>query len=360
MPKKPETGAENLLLNCAQAQRGERLLIAYEPARHGYFDAQVLPCVQRVARRLRLQVDLVDVGFDPEGQQLPEALVTRMGQADIVLFLARLGDQLRFSDLPPGRRYVVSFAVTEELLGSGFATARYQAFDTLQAQIQSLLHQATHIEMTCPNGTRVSGKWMGPPETGDTTMRRFPMSVHPAVPASGFSGRIAVPGFFCGTGSRYYDPYTVEFTGPLLVLFDQGRITGFEGSRRDVARARTQFDRISGRYRIDRDAVHSWHAGIHPGCGYPWDVSDNFERWGGCAFGNPRVLHFHACGNYAPGEICLNVIDPTIRVDGVAIWENGTLCLSRIPGAKALLEAYPCARAAFDQPDLQIGFRQPA
>lgn len=47
-------GAWNMLANCAKAQRGERVLIAYEPAEYGYFDAHVLNAVVRMAHELSL------------------------------------------------------------------------------------------------------------------------------------------------------------------------------------------------------------------------------------------------------------------------------------------------------------------
>ena len=155
---------------------------------------------------------------------------------------------------------------------------------------------------------------------GDTSILRFPMSVFTPVPGHSFSGRAAVP-FLTGTGSRYYDDYTIEFQKPVFVQMENGRITGFDGA--EAERAEAQYDRVAGLFGIERDFVHSWHAGIHPGCGYPWDMRENYERWGGAAFGNPRILHFHTCGAYAPGEISWNIFDPTIEIDGVVFWERG-------------------------------------
>ena len=59
-------GAKNMLTNCAEAQKGERLLIAYEPAEFGYYDADALPCVVGAAWQLGLTVETVNVGFCPD------------------------------------------------------------------------------------------------------------------------------------------------------------------------------------------------------------------------------------------------------------------------------------------------------
>ena len=106
---------------------------------------------------------------------------------------------------------------------------------------------------------------------------------------------------------------------------------------------------------IDRNFVHSWHAGIHPGCGYYWNMRENYERWGGSAFGNPRLMHFHTCGSYAPGEISWNVIDPSIEIDGVMVWDRGVFHAELIPGGEEILSNYPCAAALFAQPEKEIG-----
>ena len=106
---------------------------------------------------------------------------------------------------------------------------------------------------------------------------------------------------------------------------------------------------------LDPLTMHSWHAGIHPGCAYTTPAQSSFERWSGSAFGNPRLLHFHTCGHYAPGEISLNVLDPTIRVDGVAIWDAGVLRADLLPGGTEILEQYPCIKAVFDDPARHVG-----
>ena len=355
-PPSPERGARNLLLNCAEAQAGERLLIAYEPPQFGYFDSDAVARVAETAEAIGLLVETVDVGFDPTTPHLPDGLLKKFEDADIVLFLARLGDQLRFSDMPDGKRIVVCFTVNETLLGSGFGSSHHHAFLRIKELANKTLANADHVQITCPAGTYVTGKpEMNLTPSGDTTVHRFPMSVFTPVPAHSFSGQVALPGFLTGTGSKYYDSYTVEFDGPTLALFRDGRLTGFQGAESDVDRANAHYDYVAELFNIDRNAIHSWHAGIHPGCGFPWDMHENLELWGGVAFGNPRLMHFHTCGAYAPGEISWNIIDPTIIVDGVTLWDNGIFRVDRLDGAAEVLATYPCAAALFEEPETDIG-----
>lgn len=353
----PQSGARNLLLNCAKASVGQSLLIAYEPSHLDYFDDIVVDCVAREARELGLHVRTFDVGFDACTPHLCDTLLDQMKHADIVIFFARLGDQLRFCEMPADKTIITSFAATTELLGSGFGTGNYDGFKALKAAVDNALTCAREVRLTCPAGTDVRGTPML--DGTETSVTRFPLSVFAPIPAQGFSGRVAMSGFLTGTGSRYYEPYHLNLDGPLFAQLSDGRLTRFEGAEGAVRRADAHYDQVAARFGLDRNAVHSWHAGIHPGCGFPWDMADHVERWGGTAFGNPRIAHFHTCGATAPGEISWNVIDPTITLDGVPVWENGTFHADRIPGGAEVLAAYPDIAEMFARPDRAIGVPEP-
>ncbi len=351
-----EQGAANLLVNCAGTQRGDDLLLVCEPANLDYYEPELVGVVADCGRAIGANVRIFETPFDPEGQMSTE-LEDAMQTADVTVFLARIGDQIRFSDIGTGRRIVVSYALSRALLGCRFGTADHDSFIALKDAVDQMAATAETIEITCPAGTSIRGRAPSDHATGgDVSIRRFPMLVPTPVLANGFSGRAAMPGFLVGTGSKYYQPYECLFEGPLLAYFEEGRITGFEGSAEDVNRAKTHYRFVADKYGIDADFVHSWHAGIHPGSRYDWRLEDSYERWSGAAFGNPRLLHFHTCGAYAPGEISWNIVDPTVSFDGVRVWENGRLLAERVPGGVELLEANGGFRAAFDSPATEIGF----
>jgi hypothetical protein len=349
-------GARNLLQGCGGARAGERLLLAHECESLGHYDRAAREAVVACAEALGLEVELVAVPFMADAPELSPELLARIAAADLTVFLARLGDHLRFSRMPEGARVVVDYAVTGQMLASGFGTAPYGGFVDLKRAIDGLLREAREIRVTCPLGTDFRGAVPDRSQPApDTSVRRFPLSVFAPLDARGYEGRVALPGFLVGTGSRYYRPYACEFRGPVLAHFAQGRLLGFEGGARDVALAEAHYDAVARRYGIDRDAVHSWHAGIHPGCAYPGAASGNWERWSGVAFGNPRILHFHTCGGYAPGEISWNVIDPDVRIDGVPVWQAGRLEPAHVPGAAAILARHPQMAALFAAPAQAIG-----
>lgn len=355
LPPNVEKGAMNLLVNCAGTAARDRLLIVHEKPGLGYYDDAIVQAVAKTGNRIGADVTLHEVAFDPVASCVPPEVSARMEQADQTVFLARIGDQLRFADVGDGTA-VVSYALDMDMLGSSYGTARYEAFDALNDALKDMLRGAAEIRVTCPRGTDFSGPGTGhdTPQQ-DVSLYRFPMPVFTPIPAIGFSGQVALPGFLIGTGSKYYEPYAVEYEGELIAHFDAGRITKFTGNAGAVKVARDHYEHVAGLFGIDRDFVHSWHIGIHPGCAFAGAAADNWERWSGGAFGNPRLLHFHTCGAYAPGEISWNVLDPTVVVDGVTVWEDGVLHPERVPGGADILARFPCARQAFAAPSNDVG-----
>lgn len=350
-----EAGIRNMLVGCGGLEDGDSLLIIAEPA-NDYYDCDLAPAVAAGAERLGITATILEEPFNPVVTDPRPELADAMDAVDRVLFLARLGDQLRFRPSMEGGRAIMSYALDRGMLASPFGRVPHRAMEALKTVVDTAMEAAQTIHVTCPAGTDFQGPGAQfPTEGGDTTVRRFPLSVFSPMPPLGFSGVIAQTGFLCGTGSQAYEPPAAEIAGTLIVRFDGNRIIGFEGDPADVARAEAHYDHVSKLFDLERNYTHSFHAGIHPGLTYDWAPSKDFDRWGNGAFGNPRVLHFHTCGRIPPGEISLNIIDPTVRLDGVAMWEDGTLHPERFPGGPELLASEPELAASLADPSREIG-----
>lgn len=346
----------NLVFGCAGAQPGARLLILHEDPAQDHYDPGLCAEVHDAARALGLAVDCRQIAFSPEPADPPAPVLAAMAEADHILYLARLGDQMRFRPLPHARKSIVSYAVTREAMASPFGTIPHRAMLALKAAINAAMQSARSIRVTCPLGSDFAGR-IAPATTpiADVGILRFPMAVFAPVPMQGFAGRVALARFLVGTGSIYYQPFVHDIDGVAMVQFTGTRITGYDGPADTVAGIRAHVAGLAARYDLDGAFVHSWHAGIHPGCAHEGAARDNPGRWTGSAFGNPRLLHVHTCGAYAPGEICWNLLDPTITLDGVALWQQGRLHPDRIPGGAAVLESCPDLRALFAAPTLSVG-----
>ena len=349
------TGIENMLLRCGGLRPGQAVLIVTEAEDGGYYGAGLAEAVAEVAGALGLAATLRREPFTARAAPAAETLA-EIGRADRTVFLSRLGDQLRFDSVLAASAPVMCYALDAGMMASGFGRGEHDAFLALLGCLNAALSGAREIRVTCPLGTDFAGPGAMFPETAaEVSVRRFPLSVFTPVPAGAYAGRIAQAGFLTGTGKTFYEPYTLPLDGVLALDFEGNRITGFDGSAADAARAEAHYRRIGGMMGTDPFFVHSWHAGMHPGCGWPVQAGADVARWGGGAFGNPRILHFHTCGAYPPGEISVNVIDPTIRLDGVPVWQDGRLHPDRVPGGAEILARYPEAARLFAEPERAVG-----
>ncbi|MDF1748548.1 MAG: hypothetical protein P1V34_06710, partial [Alphaproteobacteria bacterium] len=162
-------------------------------------------------------------------------------------------------------------------------------------------------------------------------------------------------GYLTPTGSKVYEPAFVKIGQPVDAHVEQGRIVRFEGQARDVAAIKAHYQSVSKQFSIDPMVVHSWHAGIHPGCTFDSRIQDDPDLWSNSIFQNPRYLHFHTCGAYPPGEICWMIQDPTILLDGTPLWKDGVLQVQSFPSLEMCLGQWPPLEALFAHPGTAVG-----
>ncbi len=348
-------GARNLLVNCAGIKCGDTVLIISETPDLGWYDAEVSSAVANEAIDMGAVVSQLEVGR-PENH-LSSGLTQAIAQHDYTIFFSRIGDQDRFSKLPPGKMSVMCYARNAEMLASSYGRASHQALYAMKEAVNTALLTAQHIEITCPLGTDYAGQISkGEVENPvDVSVLRFPLGVPAPINANTFSGRIALAGYLTPTGSKSYEPACLKLEQVVFAKVEAGRILNFEGDRKTVSLVQQHYDKIAEEFGIERDIVHSWHAGIHPGCAYKVAASLDPDRWSNTVFTNPHFLHFHTCGNYAPGEICWMVLDPTISIDGVDLWDMGRLHPEAFAQTAKCLEKWPELKDLYKNPSDEIG-----
>ncbi len=350
-------GAVALFRDCVQARAGQRVLLVEEPAGAGYYDDAAPRMAAEAARALGLRVFATQAPAGADDAALAD-FVSGLHGFDHIVYFARVGDQLRFSaaaDHPPA---TICYALEGAMLEGAFGAACHCGMCALKAAVEAALRAAGHIRVTCAHGTDYAGRIAPGAEGVETGLNRFPMLIHQPAPAAGFSGRVALRRFLVGCGSRFYEPYWRPLEADVIARIEGARIVGFDGPARTVAAIRAHYVDIAGRFDVEPWAVHSWHAGIHPACAFPHPAQADMKRWSGGAFGNPRLLHFHTCGDYAPGEISWHVVDPTVTLDGVALWEAGRLRPERLVEWPVWSAAHPRLAALFDAPTREIGLEE--
>ncbi|MEM7547640.1 MAG: hypothetical protein AAF367_19105 [Pseudomonadota bacterium] len=347
-------GAISLLRDCVHGYPGERLLIVEEPKGTGYYDDEAQQMAAAAGRALGMRVYETEAPDCLGNAEEVSAFIDTLKGFDHIVFFTRIGDQLRFSEIPGMPPSTMCYALDREMLDSAFGAACHHGMCELKAAIDDTFAAASEARVTCPSGT----DYAGDPSTFaansiDVSLKRFPMLVPRPVPAAGFRGRIALTRFLVGTGSRFYEPYSLPLSGTVYAFVEDNQIVGFDGAEAEMVRR--HYHDVGDRFGLDPWFVHSWHAGMHPGCGFAAEAESQITRWSGSAFGNPRVLHFHTCGDFAPGEISMNIFDPTITLDGVAVWEDGCLRPERMENCARILASHPRLSELFRTPRRDIG-----
>ena len=350
-------GARNLLENCVGLAAGETVLIVREDSSLGYYDDASPEAIVHEARDMGAEVAALTVPLISGPDDVPASLIDAMEQAKHTIFMGRIGDQVRFTKLSGEGTKTMCYALDEDLLASAFCALPHSLMEELKRRLEAALDAASEWRITCPLGTDATGRFegaTGDADTDDFSLRLFPVVTFRPIPCTTMSGRVAIAHWLMPTGNRTYEPSEIMLDEPVFAQVEAGRITGLEGSPEAVQKVRAQHDFVSQKFGIDPDLVHSWHVGINPQTYYPRPAKDGLERWGGVSFGSPRYLHFHTCGDYAPGEICWSMFDATVEVDGEAFWTEGRFAFLERPENRALIEATPGAGALFE-PRTDIG-----
>lgn len=347
--------AENLLLDCAGLNAADSLLIVHEDPKLGWYDAIVTEAVTAAARELGIEFQLLEVGA-PRNQR-DARVFEAMPAHDCTLFLSRIGDQERFAEPQAGKKIVMCYVRSQDMLASGFAGVSYAATLDLKRILDGLISAASRIDIRCPLGTDCSLEQRPSESTelADVSVRRFPMGVVTPIDAGGLSGRVALADFLTPTGSRVYEPASLALDETVFALIEAGRIDRFQGAADTVVSVERHYRQVAQQFDIDADFVHSWHVGMHPGLSYLQAAAANPDRWSNTIFNHPRILHFHTCGAYAPGEISWIVKDPTVELDGKPLWRQGVLRIDDFAEVRACLQRWPELERLYAQDAGQIG-----
>lgn len=347
-----EEGARNLVVGCGGFRAGQRVLVVCEDPALGWHDAAAPEAVARCLAAIGAEATLLPVAGPEAG--MPPAVAAAMDAHDGTIFFARIGDQDRFAARDPGRTVVMSYARTAEALASDFGRLPHGMMVALKEAVEALCDGVRQVRISCPLGTALEGE-TGALALDDVSIRRFPLCVPRPLSAAGLEGRVALARWLTPTGSRAYAPAWLALEETVFAVIAGGRVQRYEGPARLVAAVEAHYAAVAGRFDIDPGVVHSWHAGIHPGCAYGEPAAEDPDRWSNSLFGSPRFLHFHTCGDYAPGEICWMVQDPTIMLDGVDLWRGGRLVAGALEGQGAFFDTAPGLREALGRRVEAIG-----
>ena len=348
-------GAENLLLRCAELSSDESVVIIFEDQSLGWYNSDVVETVSKFLRKLGINPTLLKVLGPTNSKNID--VIDAVNTHDCAIFFSRIGDQDRFEVPVHGKKIIMCYIRDNRMLASPYGCCDYRAFGELKSAINRIMTSAERVDISCSRGTSISAllKKEKIEESNDVYVRRFPLGVPQPLSASKMSGDVALCNYLAPTGSKVYEPATVTIVDTVLAEIRDGVILNLSGDYDCVEKIKKHYVEIGKNFKIRNDNVHSYHAGIHPGCAYIDNASDNPDRWANTIFTNPRVLHFHTCGDYSPGEICWMVIDPTIKFDKKALWLDGVLRVTDFDETNQTLQKWPELKKLFEHPSRDIG-----
>ena len=351
---KLKLGAKNLVTGCFSDVFGKTVLIVAEDPTLGWYDAAAPASVETALEEMGAKVKTLIVGAPKN--RIFKFVQAAIDSVDEVIFFARIGDQGRFKFQYDSPHSVMSYALNAEMLAGGYGTLNHSSMVALKDAIDDVTLTADNIRVTCPLGT----DFMGSPgnsllEGSEVVVSRYPMGVPKPVLAEGFSGVVKLTHFLTPTGSKVYKPAYLQLSDVVTVLVDGTRMVDMVGPTDLVRNFRLHYEQVATKFGLKAFNVDSWHAGIHPLMKYDSLASSNPVRWSQSVFASPRILHFHTCGIGPPGEICWMIVDPTITIDGVNLWENGRLRPERFQQTRQVLELDSDLAMAFLSPADAIG-----
>ncbi|MDC3169766.1 hypothetical protein OA871_01835 [Paracoccaceae bacterium] len=344
--KKISRAAHNLLIECARLRQSDTLLIVREKESLGWYKNDISDFILGSAVDMGIDAFLHEVG-SPEITQ-DQSFYEKMNQYSCVIFFARLGDQDRFENKGFSTKRVMSYVRDCESLASVFGTLDYNLNILIKDAIDRLIENSNIIKINCPLGTNLVGEISNDiSKAKEVSVLRFPILVPKPIEAKPFSGTVVLNNYLTSTGSRFYKPNFIKIKGQVTIHIENGSIADIQGTSDDVNNIHNHYTYVSKKFDIDTYAVHSWHPGIHPGAEdnkfYEYDP----DKWSNTVFGQPKYLHFHTCGNYAPGEICWMISNHTVLIDDKPLWKNGELMLNDFEPTKVLLEKYEPLKKVF-------------
>jgi len=357
IPKDPKTGALNLLKHSLNVQTNESVLLVLEPS-DSFYDHDVVNTINDCLIALHAQVTTMIPELISDPVEFPNDVSDAMSKHDHTLFLSRVGDYVRFVELPGNGNRVTSYTLNIDMLGAPYATIDNRLMLKLQHKLEDELMNASHWQIQCPLGTDLSGKFSWPSLDGgqddDLTVSLFPVATFKPVPCGNASGQVALSRWLMPGGAAKLDNADTTINGVVYAHVLNGRLHSFSGAESEVIKLNGHYDYISESLGINRNRVHSWHVGINPQTSFDRSADEHLDLWSALSFGSPKYLHFHTCGDEPPGEVAWSVFDPTVFIDGSAYWENGEFVWLQRADNRTLIESYEGTHYLLE-PSLAIG-----
>lgn len=337
-----KAGAENLLLNCAKAKPGDRILLIGEKTSSPYFEPELCTDTSYVAQELGIETEIIMAEPVTDASQFPKAVSDAMMNVDHTVFFSRLGDQVRFVETPGKSKKIMCYTLTREHMSSPFASFDFSTLKNIHDLLKDEITASRHYRFEAGCGTSLSSEIIHNPGSTDAALTEFslelfPVMIFPPITFQNLCGQLVLKDFLLSSSTRAYDDSVLILKSPVVAIIEDTHVVDFDGDEIEIIKIRKQLERAASITGGNAYRINSWHTGINPYTFYEGDPYANLERWGTVAYGSPRYTHIHGAGKN-PGDISIQLFDASISFDGENFWDEGKFVFLDRPEVQALLD----------------------
>ncbi len=215
-------GISNLLHNCLNIKPQQRLLIIGEPEGTGYYEDGLCERITKQAKGNDADVTVIKPSMVSGPDDIDPSVSRAIGQADHTLFLSRLGDQMRFTEVHGTGSKTICYTLEQELLGTAFATVPWDLFKQIHDRLLARITNAQSYRITCPLGTQLNGRIKAkaeqPTDTAITefTVEPFPVLIYPPLQCTELNGQLVLDRYLASTSINDIDNNHLKLERPVI------------------------------------------------------------------------------------------------------------------------------------------------
>jgi hypothetical protein len=340
--KEIEAGAKNLLLNCAELEPGDSILLVGEKSEAPYFDPLLCDDVAQVARSLGIEARVLLAEPVSNASEFPQFISDAMSTADKTIFFSRLGDQVRFMEASGNSKNIICYTLTRKHMSSPFASVNFKTMKRMHDLLTSQIIASTNYKIESDCGTSLSSEIIHDAQSTTSavtefTLELFPVMIFPPVNFNKLTGQIVLREFLLSSSVHKYSDSAFILKSPIVAKIENSRMVEFEGDKKEIVKLKMQLERAAEITGGDAYVLNSWHTGINPYTFFDGNPYSDLELWGTVAYGSPRYTHMHAAGN-DPGDISIHLFDASISFDDQLFWDKGKFVFLDQPEVQAILD----------------------
>lgn len=334
-------GAKNLLLNYAMIRPDEEVVILNEVdpgVEEAVVDAELTVLHSAGIKAHSLWTPLMRNSW---WEDLSPVVRGAIAAADVVVQNMVVIGKTHMLDLMLEKkvRRIRNYATRVDLMSSDWARFPIELQDMLEMKMNTRLREATSFRVTTPDGTDIAGEvaprlasWRKDTKRSGGMNVTFPPGVFRSSECENSNGVIMVNGTYPWGARRVGLPET-RFAEPVRLTIEDNYVVNVEGgdSGDRYRRLLEEQAETLGRqaYKLD-----SYHSGSSPRAFAPFPAYEDPVRFDHLMHGHEGWFHFHvgSLSDKKP-ETTQRVehvnatlhTQPTVYLDGNAVWENGRL-----------------------------------